>query len=300
MTTPSSPSPSPATPSSRALPDDSLRITWIRTSTLLVEWGGFRVLTDPWFGRVMRIVPVFAAPGVALDELPPIDLLLVSHLHADHFSLAAARAVRAANPAVVAVSCPGSADTFARAGIPVTELAAGHSHQVGPLAITAVRCLHTGPPPAEVNFVVRREDTTFFFGGDARLSEAFGAVGRAGRVDVAALPIGGTRIFGTRTTMDPGDALTAARALGARFVIPIHEGMEWMPVPPASWHPGRTIDFERLCRRAADAGESAPVAVRLARGERATFRGRGAALALDGVERHSAGPWPNAVNRARK
>ncbi|MBK7974070.1 MAG: MBL fold metallo-hydrolase [Deltaproteobacteria bacterium] len=286
------------------MPEAPLRVTWIRTSTLLVECGEFRVLTDPWFGRVMRIVPVFAAPGVALEELPPIDLLLVSHLHADHFSLDAARAVRAANPRVVAVSCPGSGPTFARAGVPVTELAVGRTHELGPLAITAVRCRHTGPPPEEVNFVVRWEETTFFFGGDARLSDAFAEVGRTGRVDVAALPIGGTRIFGTRTTMDPADALTAARALGARFVIPIHEGMEWMPVPPASWHPGRTIDFERLCGAARDddgaGGTSAPVAVRLARGERATFTGRGAALTLGGVERYPAGTWPNAANRARK
>lgn len=284
------------------MPDsEPLRITWIRTSTVLVECGGFRVLTDPWFGRIMRILPVFAAPGVALDALPPIDLLLVSHLHADHFSIAAARAVRAANPGVVAVSCPGSASTFARAGIPVTELAPDRTHEVGPLSITAVRCSHTGPPPDEVNFVVRWRGTTLFFGGDARLSDAFAAVGGAERVDVAALPIGGTRIFGTRTTMDPTDALAAARALGARYVIPIHEGMEWMPVPPASWHPGRTIDFERLCRAARDEDAArAPIAVRLARGERATFDGEGATLTFAGIDHPAAGTWPNGANRARK
>ena len=59
------------------------------------------------------------------------------------------------------------------------------------------------------------------------------------------LPVGGTLIFGTRTTMDPGDAARASEVLAPRFVIPIHEGGEWMPVPPASWHPGRFAHFER-------------------------------------------------------
>lgn len=270
------------------MPDATLRITWIRTSTLLVEVGDFRVLTDPWFGRIMRVVPVFAAPGVALGELPRIDLLLVSHLHADHFSVAAARALRAANPGLAAVSCPGSAATFARAGVPVTELAPGATTRAGPLTLTATRCSHTGPPPAEVNFLARFADTTFFFGGDARLSDAFAEIGATQPPDVAALPIGGTRIFGRRTTMDPGDALAAARALRARFVIPIHEGGEWMPLPPASWHPGRTRAFERLC--CDPVGHAGPTCVRLERGERATFTGHGPSLALANVSRYASSP----------
>ncbi len=262
-----------------------LEVTWLRTSTLLLDFGGFRVLTDPWFGSWMRILPVFRRPGLALEALPPVDLLLVSHLHADHFSAADARIIARGNPGLEAVGCPGATPAFAEAGIRGIELAPGASTRVGPLEITAVECAHTGPPPAEVNYAVEWRGLGVFFGGDARYSAAFEETARGFRTDVALLPIGGTLIFGHRTTMDPDDAHRAARALGARFVVPTHEGMEWMPVPPASWHPGRTRAFEALCR----AEPSGPRAVRLRPGERATFERRDADLDLVEVAIHPGG-----------
>ncbi len=263
----------------------TLRVTWLRTSTLLLEFGGFRVLTDPWFGRWMRILPVFCSPGVPLESLPPIDLLLVSHLHADHYSAADARSIAERNPGLAAVGCPGSAAALAAAGLRGVELAPRESARVGPLELTAVACAHTGPPPAEVNYAIRWRDTGVFFGGDARLSDAFAETARGFRTDVALLPIGGTLIFGHRTTMDPADAHRAACALRARFVVPTHEGMEWMPVPPASWHPGRTRVFEERCR----AEPSGPCAVRLRRGERATFGEVDGEVALLAVDAHPGG-----------
>ena len=65
------------------------KVTMIRCSTLLLEWGEVRFLTDPWFGMVMRILPVWRKPGIAAEDLPPLDALLVSHLHADHWDEAA-------------------------------------------------------------------------------------------------------------------------------------------------------------------------------------------------------------------
>ncbi len=68
---------------------DLPRMTWVGHATVLVQAGGLNVLTDPMFSE--RAFPVqFAgprraqAPGVALNDLPPIDVVLVSHIHLDH------------------------------------------------------------------------------------------------------------------------------------------------------------------------------------------------------------------------
>ena len=226
-----------------------MKITWIRTSCVLIEAGGSCAITDPWFGRTMRGLPVFARPGVSLDDLPPVDLVLASHLHPDHF---AHRAV-ARFGEVDVVGPPGAAarlTSLRRARL--WDLAPWSERRCGPFVVVATPAEHTGPPPAEVNYVIEAEGLRVFFGGDARWSGAFDRVrDRLGPVDVALVPVGGTLIFGHRTTMDPWDAAQACRALGADLAIPIHEGGEWLPVPPASWHPGRRRHFARALRRLA-------------------------------------------------
>ena len=63
----------------------SVRVTLLRTSCLLIEHAGATAITDPWFGRSMRGLPVFRKPGIPLDRLPRIDYVFASHLHPDHF-----------------------------------------------------------------------------------------------------------------------------------------------------------------------------------------------------------------------
>lgn len=226
-----------------------LRVTLLRTSCLLLECGGRRLLTDPFFSRTMRGLPIFRRPGVALEDLPPLDVIAASHLHPDHFDRSAAR--RLAHPTLTVVGPPGTARQCRDLGLPaIVELAPWQSWQGAGWTLHATPALHTGPLPAEVNFVIEVAGHRVFFGGDTRLHGDMAAIAaRLGPLDVALLPIGGTRIFGHRTTMDPRDAVQACALLRPRYAIPIHEGGEWLPVPPASWHPGRTWQFARgLCR----------------------------------------------------
>ena len=225
--------------------DDALRITLIRTSCLLLEVAGVRVLTDPFFHRTMRGLPIFRRPGIPLDGLGRVDVVLASHLHRDHFDLGAV--MQLGHPELVVVGTRGTAAFCRAASLPeVRDLWHWEETVVGPLRIVATPAEHTGPGPLEVNYVVEAGPWRLFFGGDARWSPAFRAVAeRFPRLDVALLPIGGTRIFGTRTTMGPADAVRACNVLRPRVAVPIHEGGEWMPVPPASWHPGRNRHFVR-------------------------------------------------------
>ena len=64
-----------------------MKITYIGHATLLLEIGGVRVLTDPNFDpHLGRFLPRVSAPGIALDALPSLDAILLTHAHADHLS----------------------------------------------------------------------------------------------------------------------------------------------------------------------------------------------------------------------
>jgi L-ascorbate metabolism protein UlaG (beta-lactamase superfamily) len=231
----------------------SLEVCWLRTSCLLIRAGGFTILTDPWFGRTMRGLPVFRRPGIALEDLPKIDLVLGSHLHRDHFDPKAV--ARLGHSDLRIVGTPGT-ESFVAQHIPrdryadVRDLAPWTATQVGPVTLHATPAQHTGPPPAEVNHVIDLDGWRLFFGGDARRSHHHADIAeRYGGIDVALLPIGGTLIFGHRTTLDPHDAVHVCGQLQPTWAVPIHEGGEWLPVPPASWHPGRCREFGRLSAR---------------------------------------------------
>ena len=227
-----------------------LTVTWIRTSCVLIQYKEWTAITDPWFGRTMRGLPVFKAPGIALHDLPKIDFVFASHLHRDHFD---PRAIEAfGSPRLQIVGTRGTA-AFCERHIsperrgPVHDLWHWEDCQLGPFRITGTPADHTGPLPPEINLVVECGDEfTLFFGGDSRWSPAFQQIAeRFHSIDLALLPVGGTLIFGKRTTLNPTDAVRVCSVLKPRWALPIHEGGEWLPVPPASWHPGRTVDFER-------------------------------------------------------
>lgn len=224
-----------------------LRVTMIRCSTLLLEHPLFRFLTDPWFGMSMRGLPVFRRPGLAPEDLPPLDAVLVSHLHPDHFDLPALRRLCPA-PSRVFMPPGGPAALGHPAGLPLVELAPWDTVNIGPITVSAVPGPHTGPPPDEVNYIVDIPGWgRVFFGGDARFDGRVLAkvARRFAPFRLALLPVGGTRILGRRTVMAPEDALRAARILDAALVIPIHEGGIWMSVPPLSLHPGRAAHLVR-------------------------------------------------------
>src|SRR5687767_3890830 len=64
-----------------------MRVTYIGHATLLIEMSGLRLLTDPNFDpKLGKILPRVSPPGIALDALPELDAVLLTHAHADHLS----------------------------------------------------------------------------------------------------------------------------------------------------------------------------------------------------------------------
>jgi L-ascorbate metabolism protein UlaG (beta-lactamase superfamily) len=256
-----------------------LRITHIRNSTLLLDFGGFRVLTDPWFIRNLAGWPVWKGPGLTVEQLPPVHLVAVSHFHPDHWAAVCARHVAKLNPTAWFVGPGGAERRFDRAGVNGEGMAAGAVRRFGDVEVTSVACAHAQRGPEQVNFVFRWRGSGVYFGGDSKLGPEFDACGHDHDVDVALLPVGDARICGCRQVMAPKDAVEAGRRLGARYAVPIHQGGLWPTLPPLYTSRGRARHFADLCAADVDA----PVPVQLRRGGRATFTLDGA-LYLYGTE----------------
>ena len=221
-------------------------IQYIRTSTLLIRWDGLTVLTDPWFAMQMRGLPVFVKPCVRPEDLPQLDLILVSHLHPDHFDRRAL--ARLSHRCQVLVGPPQLRGKVR--DLPVDRrvfLGDGEQVKVPGFKVTAYSVQHSGYENA---YLVQRGGASLLFAGDASYSPVFETIGRAHAPDVSLLPVGGTIALGRRIVMSPTDALEAAVCLRTRVVVPIHLGGEWMSVPPLSLHPGRAHHLAALAERA--------------------------------------------------
>ena len=239
------------------MPRPPLTITPIRTSCVLLQIGDFAILTDPFFADRMSGRKVIRQPALSVAQLPPIQLLLASHLHADHFDPPVVAQLIARNPHIRLVGTAGTSRFCRKRGLLGTQISAapldmrpGDELMVDEVAITALPCRHTGPPPPEVNYLLAWRGWQIFFGGDARLSdrteEAAAMIAARGTLDLALLPVGGSEIWLRRTTMGPDDAVRACALLKPQLAMGIHEGGEWPAMPPMSRHPGRRADFERL------------------------------------------------------
>jgi len=226
----------------------------IRCSTLLLSWGDRHWLTDPWFAMHLRGLPCFRRPGLGPEDLPPLEGVWVSHLHPDHYDPKAM--ARTSTPPRHWLFPPGSATALG--GLPAggRELAPWESTTIDGVELTAVPGPHTGPRPEEVNYVAQLPGWgALFFGGDAKLDRDVMRQIRArfGPLRLAMLPVGATRILGTRTVMCPPHAAEAADILEATTVIPIHEGGIWLSVPPLSLHRGRASQLVEIMARRGEA-----------------------------------------------
>jgi L-ascorbate metabolism protein UlaG (beta-lactamase superfamily) len=198
----------------------TLTVTRIGHSCHLLEIGGRRLLTDPWF----TVTPTYD-PGehvaLTVDQLPELDGILITHEHYDHCDLDAITSL-----IDVPVVAPGTVAGRARElGFrDVRELEAGDKTAWdGDVTVTATPGLHG---VHEVTYVIQGGGHTVFFGGDTlRIPELDELPERFGRFDLALLPINGlcVRPAGHRqVVMDLTEAAELTAVLRPRVAIPHH------------------------------------------------------------------------------
>ena len=222
-----------------------MRITWWGHASCTIELGGMRVLTDP---VLTHRVAHLSRPGRP-DPAPAAaraDLVVVSHLHADHLHLPSLRRLDPATRLVV----PVGAAALLRGHVPATaidEVDVGGEVSIGGIRLRAVRAEHDGRRlpgsrhhgPA-LGFVLEAGRTSVWFAGDTGL---FDAMPEIGPVDVALIPVGGWGPTLGPEHLDPVQAAEAVRRVGARHAVPIHWGTLW----PAGLRRVAPGQFARKC-----------------------------------------------------
>jgi L-ascorbate metabolism protein UlaG (beta-lactamase superfamily) len=215
-----------------------LRVTYINHATVLIQAGGVNVLTDPiWFGRAGPFSWLGArrvrAPGLPLDALPPIDVVLVSHDHYDHLDLRTLEALRQRHRARY-VAGLGVGRRLAAAGIrDAVELDWWQAWQAPGVRITFVPARHGSGRAAPFTtdrtlwggFIIETAAGQVYFAGDTALGSFVAELrGRFATIRLAILPIGSyeKRWFMATQHMNPDDAVRAHLALGAAQSMGMH------------------------------------------------------------------------------
>jgi L-ascorbate metabolism protein UlaG (beta-lactamase superfamily) len=200
-----------------------VRLTYIGHSTVLIELGGVCVLTDPVLrGRVAHLVR--SALAVDLDAIAKVDLVLVSHMHPDHFDPGSLRMLDRAAHLIVP---RGALRMATRLGFGrVTELAVGESTTVAGIEVTATWADHRRGRLLDrrseaIGFIVTGTQRVYF-AGDTDLFPGMREL--AGELDVALLPVGGWGLRLGPGHLDPERAAESLTLLEPRIAVPIHWG----------------------------------------------------------------------------
>ena len=230
----------PARPDARV---DGLRVTMIGHAALLIQAAGVNVVTDPVFSDraspFARLGPKrVTAPGIRFDDLPPIDVVLLSHAHYDHLDLATLRRLHARDAPLMAM--PLGNDAIVRAAVPGARTTAGDWWDRLPLgdrlATTLTPACHwSNRWPSDTRMMLWSGhwlDTpagSVWFVGDTGYGDGgiFDEVRRRlGRPRAALIPIGAyePRWFMRAQHVNPAEAVRIFDDVGADRAIGIHWG----------------------------------------------------------------------------
>jgi len=195
-----------------------LAVTRIAHASVLLDFDGVRVLTDPWFTEKWHYhhgEPL----GLRLQDLPHLDLIVASHAHYDHFDIAAlSNYPRKDVPFLVG---PNMIEAARAVGFTdVRELKPWEAWSRGALKVTAAPARHGVP---EVTFVIEANGRTVYFGADTLLiPELRDLPVRFASFDLALLPVNGLRVMGEPVVMSADEAAQLAGILKPSVAVPIH------------------------------------------------------------------------------
>ena len=217
-----------------------MQITYIGHATLLLEIGGARILTDPNFEASLgRFLARVSAPGIALEALPKLDALLLTHAHADHLSFESLDQLPRDIPLYAP---PAVARWLVKKGYEhATPLDDGDDVAIGgALRVHTGRATHRGNRygfdrwrSATNMYLLESDEESIFFAGDTALTPSTHHLvervlwSRARELDIALLPIGWAPAWKPgfrRGHLTCDDALALFATLRARAMLPYHWG----------------------------------------------------------------------------
>jgi L-ascorbate metabolism protein UlaG (beta-lactamase superfamily) len=221
----------PQRPNPASWRDDRLTLSWLGHATVLLNFFGTWVLTDPALERRIgigrglvkmgprRLIP----PGLRARELPRPDVVLLSHAHMDHTDLGTLRHIPADVPVVVH---SGNRDLVRRFR-QVTELEWGQRTAVQDVEIESIEVRHWGARLVTDRhrgyggYLLHKAGHAILFAGDTAYTDALTRAVAGRKLDLAILPIGAYDPW-IYNHASPEQAWSMFRALEASYVLPIH------------------------------------------------------------------------------
>lgn len=216
-----------------------LRVTtaWISHATVLINFFGIKILTDPvLFSRVGIRLPGLTigpkrltAPALQFHELPQIDLVLLSHAHFDHFDL---RTLHRFNKCTSVITAPNTADLLRWTRLrDIAELRWGEQKSVntaaGAVTVSAFEVKHWGARTQRDDYrgyngyLIERNGRRILFAGDTAMTDSFAKLRQHRQIDLAIMSIGAYNPW-IQSHCDPEQAVEMATAAGAQFIMPVH------------------------------------------------------------------------------
>jgi len=235
-----------SSPTQRPRPEQwdpgTITATWLGHATVLLDFFGMRIITDPVLSERIGIdLGLFTlgprrlvSPALAAEELPPVDLILLSHAHMDHLDIPTLKHFDRSTPVVIAQNTYDVIEDMEFST--VYELDWGQWTAVGDLRIEALEVKHFGwrfPWERDRSrgyddgrsynaYLLSKNDTHIVFGGDTAYHARFTALGRRlSAVELAIMPIGAYDPW-IHNHATPEQALAMADQMGAYHVLPIH------------------------------------------------------------------------------
>jgi len=216
-------------PNFPALTGNQMALTWIGHASFLVQFEGLNALIDPNFANWLFLLKRLRRPGLKLKDLPPIDLVLLTHAHFDHFHKPTLRRIPSPGVAVMPWGCGSLARRlgFAR----IVELKWWESFGHGDWRVTLVPAEHWGARTLADSkrgwggFILEYRGRCLYHAGDSAYFPGFREIGKRFSPEVAMLPIGAYYPDTFRTVhMGPDQALQAFHDLGSKWFVPMHFG----------------------------------------------------------------------------
>src|SRR5436190_23191040 len=204
-------------------------VTWIGHASFLVQFTDLNVLIDPNFANWLFLLKRIKRSGLRLEHLPPIDLVLLTHAHFDHFHKPTLR--RLPHPKI-GVMHWGMADLAYDLGFGrVVELEWWESFSQRDWKVTLTPCKHWGARILRDHhrgyggFVLEHQGRRIYHAGDSAYFDGFKDIGKSCAPEIALLPIGAYHPESFRHVhMGPDEAIKVFKELRAKWLVPMYYG----------------------------------------------------------------------------
>lgn len=211
------------------LTEGQVALTWIGHASFLMQFNDLNVLIDPNFANWLFLLKRIKRAGLQAEDLPPIDLMLLTHAHFDHFHKPSLRRVP---PPKIAVMPWGMGELARDLGFGrIIELEWWESFSHNDWKVTLTPSKHWGARTITDEhrgyggFILEHQGRRIYHVGDSAYSHFFKEIGRKMRPEIALLPIGAYYPDSFRHVhMGPDQAVKAFKDLRAQWLIPMHYG----------------------------------------------------------------------------